>query len=76
VHGTCASTAMIEELISTSQLTASSRFTPDRDSPRIAIESSDMVLDPLESQVLIVKAKVALFNGAIKRVLHVSLRQK
>ena len=76
VYGAWASVDMIEALRGTSLLTPSSRFTCDRDSPRVPVEPSDVVLDPLKSQVLIVKAKVALFNGAIKRVLHVSLRQK
>jgi hypothetical protein len=60
------------ELKRTSLLTPSGRFAPNRDPPWITIEPSDMTLYPLKSQILVVKAKVALFNGAIMRILNVS----
>ena len=76
MYGACASVDTIGALRGTSLLTPSSRFAPNRDSPRVPVEPSDVVLDPLKSQILVVKAKVALFNGVIKRILYVSHCQK
>jgi hypothetical protein len=54
-------------------LTSPSRFTADRDSSRITVEPSNMSLDPLEGEMLVVKPKIALFNGDVIRILLVSL---
>ena len=69
MNGAYTSVTMIGGLKDTSLLTPSSRFTSDRDSPPVPVEPSDVILHPLKSQILVVKAKVALLNGGILRIL-------